>query len=734
MKFFITAALLFLCLPGFTAVRNGDVDSIKNLLGASLNEKATPNPVVINQINNLAAEYFQINPDSSYYYGQKSIRLSRKINYRQGIANGLLLTGNVDYFKGNSARAIKSFDEAIVLYKSLNDLHGLSRCYVQYGRMYRVLAAYQLSLSYLSKALDISRQIKDDKTLTDCYKNIGILYYSQGKLSKALDYYYNGLYFALKNHYASLSAEIYNDIGVVLKDMEVYPNALDYYNKATAILQKIKNAQAISTINENIGEIYLIQHNYKRAISYLNKSLRITKTTDDKEGLSSDYTDLGLCYANQGRFDLAFSCLDTASQIAGKYKIVYNQAYAAIGFATAYNLAKEYRNAYRYAMLGQKLAIKLGNLAVRANAASQLNKTMAGLHKYEAAYGFLSQYNDLTAQLNNNGNIEKISSYSLTLNFADKERQMKQQRREQDLLFQQRTHTQRLTNIIFVTIIAGMLVVLGVYYYEKQKQKQINKKLEEKNIEVLTQKANLDEQAHKLNDLNKLKDRLISILAHDLRAPLSTLRGLFGLLQDNTLTLDELLEMVPNVLKKLEYTSDFLDTLLFWINSQMDNFTNAVRNFPLRDAINHEMDTYHEQAQAKGITLIDNIEEALMITADPNSIRIVIRNLITNALKFSGEGDSIQISARQEDEHTVTIRVKDTGVGMPPQQLNNLFKSKVDSTSGTKNELGTGMGLLFCKDLVEKCNGRIGVSSRQGEGTEFYITLPAAVNAYAEVK
>jgi len=114
----------------------------------------------------------------------------------------------------------------------------------------------------------------------------------------------------------------------------------------------------------------------------------------------------------------------------------------------------------------------------------------------------------------------------------------------------------------------------------------------------------------------------------------------------------------------------------------------------------------------------------MTVAADPNSVRIVTRNLITNAIKFSRRDDTITITAHYQDDNYLLLSIKDTGVGMSEKQLNKLFKSKVDSGTGTNNESGTGMGLLFCKDLIEKCNGKIWVESTQGQGTEFFFTLP----------
>jgi len=727
LKFSLILTFLLLAFTGYGAVRNGDIDSIKNLVSTSLKDQNAADTTNINRLNKLAADYFSINPDSAYYYAQKSIALSKKINYSAGIAGGLLQTGHVDYLQGRSNQARKNFDAAVSIYKNLHDFKGLSTTYISYGRMYNLLADYKLALNYLNLAVEINKQTKDDKGLTDAYKNIGIGYYSQGQLSNALDFYYKALFLAVKNHYNVLSGEIYNDIGVVLQTMEVYPNALDYFNKALRIEQKENDIQGIGTMHENIGEVLLAQANYDEAIIHLNQGMKIAKKQDDIDGLTSLYADLGLCYAHKGQLPLAIRYLDSAVSIAAHFKIVYNQAYALIGLATVYNMQKDYNSAYKCALEGQAYAITLGNLSVRANAALEISKTSAGLGKYKESYTFLSQYLDLKNQLKNNESLQKLTSYNFELNFTAKENQQAQQEHERELLYKQKISSQRLINTIFLIIIIAMIVTLVVYYKQKRKQQKINAMLEEKNHEVLYQKANIDEQAQKLNDLNTLKDRLISVLAHDLRAPLSTLRGLFALLQDDSITHEELIEMIPNVLKKLEYTSDFLDTLLFWINSQMDNFDSSAKTFPIKEIVTYEVESHREQAQLKGIKIIDHVSEELQGSADPNSIRIVIRNLITNAIKFSGENDVIEVFASL-NEQDIVISVKDTGTGIPDAQLKKLFRNKVDSKTGTNNESGTGMGLLFCKDLVEKCNGKIWVTSTPGEGTEFSFTVPASIS------
>ncbi|MGZ3777967.1 MAG: tetratricopeptide repeat-containing sensor histidine kinase [Mucilaginibacter sp.] len=686
----------------------------------------------INKLNRLAAAKYNLNPDSTLFYAKQSIALSKRSNYQDGLANGLLQTGKAYYFKGKSAEATQAFDQAIVIFTKLHDQKGLSECYIHYGRMYTLLAKYDDALHYLNMALAINKKTGNEKELTDSYKNIGIVYFSRGQLSKSLDYYYNGLFIAVKNNYTVLTAELYNNIGVVLQTMEVYPNALDYYKKSLKIFEGTNNLHALGTLNENIGEVMLAQEDYNGAIIYLNKANSVAKKQHDKDGLSSVYTDLGLCYANKKQFEKAIRYLDTSLNIAVKYKIVYNQAYTMIGYATVYNMQKQYAKANPYALKAESLGLALGNLSVRANAALQLNKTFAGLGQIDKAYHFLNEYIDLKNGLKNNESIQKLTSYNYELSFSVKQRLAAQRQYEKDLLYQQNIRMSRLTGLVFLILIIAMIVIACIYYIQKKKQQRINRLLKIKNMVVSDQRTDLDAQAHKLNELNTLKDRLISILAHDLRAPLSTLRGLFDLLQDESISHAELLEMIPPVIKKLDYTSDFLDTLLFWINSQMENFNRAVKDFSIRELINKESENLFEQAAQKDIRLIVDVEADITGCADPDSVRIVIRNLITNAIKFCKENDTIEISAQFKGDD-ILVCVKDTGVGMTTAQLKKLFKGKMDSRVGTHKESGTGMGLLFCKDLIEKCNGTIWANSKQGLGSEFAFTIPSGQKMAAAV-
>ncbi|MBS1532996.1 MAG: tetratricopeptide repeat-containing sensor histidine kinase [Bacteroidetes bacterium] len=703
------------------------VDSLKNLLGSSLTSKDAPiDTLTINRINKLSSEFIDINPDSALYYSKLAIDKSIVLKYNKGIADGLLQEGKVYTSKGNFEKAQKSLYGAKLLYVKIGDDRDLASCYIAIGRVYYWTANYNLASSYFNKALEINKRIKNEAGIADTYHNIGMVADGVGKSTSALDNYFQSLSLDLKLHDKLSSASNYNNIGEVMKAMDIYPKSMEYYQRALKIWEGSKNIEGISTGYQNIGEVYLLEKNYDQAINYFTKSLKLTLGQDNKDGLSGLYNDLGLCYANKKQFDASLSYMAKSLKMATDYKLDADRTTALNGYGTVYNLKKDYENAYKYAFMAKQAADRLGNIGLRSTATLQLSSALGGLQRYEEAYEMRKVYEDLKDSLKSDENVQKLTTYSLESSFKENQRLLAEEHARKDEQYQQKIQRQGLLSIIFFCIILGMIAVLIVYYKAKRKQQKINIMLEDRNSEVMQQKTDLNSQADKLNDLNNLKDRLISILAHDLRAPLSTLRGLFGLLEDDSITHEQFLSMIPQALKKLEYTSDFLDTLLFWINSQMDNFQSSTKNFTIKEIAAFEVQNYQEQAAEKGIRLMDSVPSDLTVTADPNSIRIVIRNLITNAIKFSKQNDTISVSANYQDGQNVLLSVKDTGVGMSEKQLNKLFKSKVDSGTGTNNESGTGMGLLFCKDLIEKCNGHIWVESAQGSGTAFFFTLPAA--------
>lgn len=702
---------------------NGVTDSLKKLISTNL-LNTSADTTTIRRLNKLALEFYESYPDSTTYYGELEIKLAKKINDIRGVADGSVQVASVSSFRGDYKTAEKLYNKAIDIYNKTGDLHGLYKCYTGLGGIQDYLGNYDKAILLYNQGLGISKKARDEADEADCYNLLGITYDSKGDYSKSLDNYFKSLIINIKQKDELSAADKYCNIGVIMHELGLNAKALDYYGRARDIWHKLDDKQGLSAIYQNIGEVLLDQGKYATSLQHLRYAEASYKEMDDHDGLSLIYYDLGLFKLRTNQKDSALYYLNLSLKSANHNKIKYNEANAYLGLATIYNSRKDFKNAYVYAIKAQTTANIMGSNGVKVDAMKQVSTALAGLKRFEEAYQQMLLYSALRGRLNHNESIQKIASYNIEIDFAKRQKQIAQQQHEKEQVFKKKLALQKNMNIAYAAIILVCATLAVIYYRGRRRQKAINAMLHEKNNEILLQQEDIHHQSIKLNELNLLKDRLIGVLAHDLRAPISTLRGLFTLMIDKSITHTEFVEMTPTVFNKLEHTSDFLDTLLFWINSQVDTTDANIKAFKIDEVVDKELMHLDDKIKQKDLDITVSISPDVTAFADPSSIRIVIHNFLTNAIKFSNRGGLIDISAITENGRTVFC-IKDNGVGMTEQNLANLFKSRVNSLQGTENESGTGMGLLFCKDLVEKYKGKIWVESKLDMGTKLCFDLPA---------
>jgi signal transduction histidine kinase len=231
-----------------------------------------------------------------------------------------------------------------------------------------------------------------------------------------------------------------------------------------------------------------------------------------------------------------------------------------------------------------------------------------------------------------------------------------------------------------------------------------------------------------LKQLNKTKDRFISILAHDLKNPFSTILGLSDLLEKkyNVLSERKKIEFIRMLSATSQRTYSLLNNLLQWAMAQSDAITYNPQRIELSVLINKNLKFFIEGCAAKKIKIFESAGSDCFVFADKNMLDSVIRNLLSNAIKFTPEEGDIHISCIKANDE-IRVQISDTGVGMDKKTLNGLFRiDKMHSATGTSGETGTGLGLLLCKDFVEKNGGKIWVASKMNAGSTFSFSLPAA--------
>ncbi len=248
-------------------------------------------------------------------------------------------------------------------------------------------------------------------------------------------------------------------------------------------------------------------------------------------------------------------------------------------------------------------------------------------------------------------------------------------------------------------------------------------------LELRISLIELSKSEQKLKELNATKDKLFSIIGHDLRGPIGSFKTLIELLVSDYDLSDtkSLIDILQIIQKTANSTYDLLENLLAWAESQRNEIKYTPEEFEVNEIITSIIDLFTELIQNKGINIIVNVRENTKVIADKNMLMTILRNLISNAIKFTPTGKQIQIISEINDkEHIITI--KDEGIGISSENLLKLFKNTEHLTTyGTNGEKGSGLGLLLCKDFIEKHNGKIWVESELDKGSAFIFTIPRIV-------
>ncbi len=274
-------------------------------------------------------------------------------------------------------------------------------------------------------------------------------------------------------------------------------------------------------------------------------------------------------------------------------------------------------------------------------------------------------------------------------------------------------------------LFGGVLLYLLSEWRKKNHQLKVQINLsDQQKEEIISQKREIEAINKDLRDINQTKDRLFSIVAHDLRSPIATLKSLFELVQNRALTQDEFHELASEIKGSVDVLYLNLEQLLQWSQSQLKGIVADFEEIETQEVIKQHIDLYAAMAAQKNIKLYAEGLKKCTVYADKNHLNLIIRNLISNAIKFSLPNQSVSIHLSCTERYA-EISVQDRGVGMSEEQLGKIFSNRDSFSSyGTAGEKGTGLGLLMCKDFVEANGGTISIESKPNAGTRVWFTLP----------
>ena len=282
--------------------------------------------------------------------------------------------------------------------------------------------------------------------------------------------------------------------------------------------------------------------------------------------------------------------------------------------------------------------------------------------------------------------------------------------------------------LISIPLILVIALVILRFSFIKAQKRQLAQQVDLQTTELREQKHEMEGQAEELRKLNQQKNKLFSIISHDLRSPVHSLQGITDMLDPDILTSKDLLMIRKDISHRVENIGKVMVNLLDWSKSQMEGENSKAEHFNIASISSEICNMYQTSADQKQIVLLNSIPDPTNVYADPNQIRIVIRNLIGNALKFTNADDIVSIGSESCTNGELVISISDTGIGMSEEKVQSLFQVESNkSTKGTSGETGVGLGLLMVKEFIEKNGGKIWVESAPGVGTTFRFTLHSLI-------
>ncbi|HEY0742952.1 MAG TPA: tetratricopeptide repeat-containing sensor histidine kinase [Chryseosolibacter sp.] len=534
---------------------------------------------------------------------------------------------------------------------------------------------FSKSLEVSTQALKLSEEIGDRHGVARCLINMAAINYEQKRYEGAITYFKDAYVTASEVNDLRTMARCYNNIAYTFRAMEQIDSAEVFANKALVLSNEAKQEYLTAFAMRTLGDVALARNAVKEALRHY------------------------------------FSCYDIAIKIDNtflKSSVLHR-------IAKSYNSLKKYDEALNYLHENIAVAKKSGFKDELERAYKLLSEIYYSVNDLKQAYHYQSLYVGLHDSLYDQRGQEQIAMMQIRFETEMKQAQIELLTKDAELKAKD-INRKQVWIYFYVGCLSLLCVLAFVFYYNNRHNRNARISLQQKNREI-------QHQTLQLRNLNSTKDKLFSIISHDLRSPVASLKALMEIVNTTGLSQEEFVEITKVLKRNLDSVYDDLDNLLLWAQTQLRGLTAARENIDLRQIADEKVKLFSEHAERKQLKIANEIPEGLVVHADKNHIGLVFRNLLANAVKFNRANGNIRITAT-ENEDDCEVSIIDSGVGISESDLQKLFNPETHfTTPGTHKEKGMGIGLLLTKEFLEKNGGTIRVSSRAGVGTTFTFSL-----------
>ncbi len=675
-KQFFTFLTLFSFL--FVSAQNKELDSLTLQLAFQKPDTAKVN-TSIRLINIL---YDQKDYKKAIMFIDESERLAESIKYDKGIAEVIYYKALIFASKDDYYNAIDNFNKSKQIFTKIKDTLGLAMVNNGIGMIEINRGNFKKGIETSLKAIGVFEENYLFKNLSSAYNNLATAYFESDNIEQSLEYNFKALEVRERLKDTLNLSTTYRNIATLYSIKNDHEKAITYYNKVLSLLDATNNNFKLrGEILPKIGQEYLNLKDYLKAAEFLVAGARLNRKINNKEGLLQALSGLAQLNLVKKRFDLVEGQLIEATIIA---KELNNEN----------ELLRNYE-------LNMKLDSAKGN--------------------FQSAFMWQREYQRLKDK------VFKREYTSAGLTDTDYNTDENNEKLLEEQKIKDEENIARINKLKLISyILLGAFVVVSTFllliYLKRRSRMNYTKELEEKNVQIQKQNEAILAQSKNLEEINVVKDKLFSIVSHDLKDSISSIKAFIDLLKEGSLSKEEFNDLIPELSENADNASLLLFNLLNWSKSQMESLEPKPEYFNIQEVFKDKINLVDQKVEKKKIILKDETIPDT-VYADRSMVEIIVQNLLTNAVKFCNEGDIITLS-NQVINGRCQFYIKDTGVGISKENQDKLFKDSSFTTIGTTNEKGTGLGLNICKDLVELNHGRIWLESSLNMGSKFYVELP----------
>jgi len=712
--------IFFLSIFLYSAYGQQQTDSLLSILKTNINDTTR-----VNILNQLSVLYRNLDYTKALQYSEEGLALAKKIRFDKGKASSLTNIGLVYYRQQEYEKAKEYLDQSKTIFEQLNDEKNMAGYYISIGDIYHKQELYDKALMSYNHSLDIVQKIKHTTGIIHSYNSIGHTFYIREKYAKAMEYYLNALHYAEKSSQGKEVANAYINVANVLNAQSDYKNAIKYLEKSLKIFEQTGDKYNMGVCYNNIAANYINQDSLVQSLKFLDKSLQIYIGLVDKKGQAASYLNMGIVSDKNEEYRKAINYYNSALKINETLNDKYRISSCLANMTISYLKLKEYNTVIALSERGLKIAREINAYSIQRIYYNNLASTYDSLKNYKLAYENYKLLKQVDDSLFNAEKRKQVLELEAEYQSEKKEIQISNLTKDIKL---QAIQLEKKRNLQWFLVVVSILVfVLSIVFYRLYSLKlNSSRLLAQKNQELEVLNHTLSDSEAALKELNATKDKFFTIIAHDIKNPLSAYRSVTKMLTNSFFELSEQqkLEYIRGIYKSSENLYELFQNLLQWSTSQAGSMKFKPQEIDLGILSFKAVAILQESADKKNLQVDMDVKTDTYAYGDINMVSTVLVNLVSNAIKYSKQAGTINIKA-SDSGNFLKISVTDSGVGITKEDIEKLFRVEIDhKTIGDSEEKGTGIGLILCKEFVTKNGGTIWVESEYGKGAIFNFTLP----------